>query len=209
MGKRLDEALRGLRAAMDGGRRAEAAAYARLVRQTMPDWDRLAHYLLGRWEVPPCVGAEDLVQEMLAEAWEAVRVWDPARGMDLPQYAVWRALSRARVAIDRARGAGKHKGKARSRHPVCFTVLGTATTPDPGSVQPGQEAAVRLRELAAGLDPVRRAVLVELLRAGGGVDEAARAVVADWELRMLTGAENVAAARRACREVLELLRAAA
>jgi len=70
-------------------------------RATRLEWFRLASYLLRRWQAPADVGLEDLVQEMLLEAWRISDRFDPRRGKTIQQYVTWNAVTRAKKWLHR------------------------------------------------------------------------------------------------------------
>lgn len=78
-------------------------------RETRGDWERLGNKMLGRWKVPGSVDIDDVVQEMLVEAWEAVSEFD-GRGKMKP-YVVWRAMTVAKRFLRIECGYSKCNGK--------------------------------------------------------------------------------------------------
>ncbi len=90
-------------------------SFASFAKETHSDWDRLACKLLARWKAPSAVDTEDLVQEMLLEAWVAVEKYDEARGA-LKPFVIWRAMTAAKRWLNVQRGVSSHNGdKAKSR----------------------------------------------------------------------------------------------
>lgn len=120
------------------------------VRRTFGDWNALGEYLAGRWELPPGVDAEDARQEMLLALFEeqAVASWDPARQVPLARYVVWNACASTKQYLHKQRGALRWSGKAKSRFPVAFSMLGVEEGHDPENVQQAeQEGRAEAREL--------------------------------------------------------------
>jgi RNA polymerase sigma factor (sigma-70 family) len=90
-------------------------SFASFAIETRADWERLAAKLLTRWKAPSAVDSEDLVQELLLEAWVSVGKYDPERG-PLKAFVVWRAMNAAKRWLNVQRGVSSHNGdKAKSR----------------------------------------------------------------------------------------------
>lgn len=150
MSRRLVAALSLVRAAIDRGEDG-AAEYAELARTTEKDWSRLAHYLHGRWVVPPEIGVEDVRQELLIEARDAIAAWDATRGYPLDRYVIWTALDKVRKYLHRERNAEKRSGSAASNFPMPVASF----TEDAGEGEfaislahdAGQEVILALKEL--------------------------------------------------------------
>ncbi len=98
--------------------REGSLSFAEFARETQPDWERLAINLLGRWKAPSAVDVEDLVQELLLEAWVSVGKYDATRG-PLKAFVVWRAMTAAKRWLNVQRGVRSHNGdKSKSRFDV-------------------------------------------------------------------------------------------
>lgn len=197
------------------------------VRATSGDWDALAASLVGRWEVPPGVDAEDMRQELLLAMWEkdAVGTWDPARAVQLSRYVVWASATGAKAWLHKQRGAARHRGTAKSRFPVAFSSLVDGTSDERGEAgsaverraQDGRatpdraaEARELLRRIFAALPTKRsRTALEVLLRVGGERGAAAEAIDADADLAIDCRVGSRDEARAVVGEALRLARAAA
>lgn len=104
--------------------RSGAITFAELSRRTHPHWLRLAAYLLRKWRAPTWVADEtDLVQEMLAAAWIALREWDPERGVPLRSYVIFNSVDKAKKFLHTQRKALRRDDKAPSRHPIPVSAL--------------------------------------------------------------------------------------
>ena len=99
------------------------STFDEFVAGTMPYWQKAAADLMTRWDHPPAVEEDDLVQEMLLGAWKALQTVDPFLG-DPRRYVVFGAVKAARRWFHRQRGAygfARTSGKNRSpegRYPV-------------------------------------------------------------------------------------------
>ena len=82
------------------------------------EWLALARWVRGRWIVPPSVGVEDVMQELLLAAWTAINKWDPERGYPLRRYVVWCSISAAAHWLHVQRQAKGQRGTSPSRFPV-------------------------------------------------------------------------------------------
>jgi DNA-directed RNA polymerase specialized sigma24 family protein len=76
-------------------------------RETKPSWERLARYLLRRWKAPKWVEVEEIVQELIIGAWNAVWCYSEflARGVPLANYVQWNAVDKAKKSLHKMRGA--------------------------------------------------------------------------------------------------------
>jgi len=182
-------------------------------RATRLEWFRLAAYLLRRWQAPADVGLEDLVQEMLLEAWSISARFDPGRGKTIQQYVTWNAVSRAKKWLHRQRCAYKLDDRSPSRHALCMASLDDDA---PRRLEPAAPAVpeerTRTRAVAEALgrldSDVDRALLLSLVDARGDVERAARDVVARPRARWLLRLEDEAHARRAIRRAMARAQAA-
>lgn len=83
------------------------------------DFERMAAYLARRWVPPSWCSREDLVQELMLGAW--LHVWsfyDPDADRSLARFVVYNAISHAKRALHKARGALLHGSADRARS--CF-----------------------------------------------------------------------------------------
>lgn len=105
-------------------------------RETRSDWERLGNKMLARWKVPPHVDIDDIVQEMLVEAWEAVAAYD-GRGK-LKTYVVWRAMTVAKRWLRIECGYSKCNGK---RDVLELQLVAVGDMIDEAGVVPSVEAS--------------------------------------------------------------------
>lgn len=82
----------------------------------------LAGSLFRSWQVPSSISPEDLEQEMLLAAWQAVARWDPAKA-SINGFVVFTMCDRAKKLIHKERAALRRDGKAQSRHAVPMSTL--------------------------------------------------------------------------------------
>jgi DNA-directed RNA polymerase specialized sigma24 family protein len=85
---------------LDGRIRFDAFACA-----TRREFERMAGYLLRRWLPPAWYTTEDVVQELLLGAHICMWEWSPVMGPSLSRYVVFNAMSHAKRALHKARGA--------------------------------------------------------------------------------------------------------
>lgn len=188
--------------------RGGAMTFVQFERATRLEWYRLAAYLLRRWQAPAAAGLDDLVQEMLLEAWRVVGRYDPRRGVRLDKYVTWNAVNVAKKWLHRQRRAYKLDDRSPSRHPLCLSSLDEDA---PRRLEPVadcdvEEEADRTRQIAVALsrltDELDRELFLRLVDARGDLDRAARAVSESAEARWMWRVEDEAGARRAIRRVL-------
>jgi len=182
--------------------------FARFTRDTQCEWTRLARYLMRRWSTPTDVDAEDLVQEMLAEAWRRLPEYDPGRGKPLEQFVVWNAVGRAKKWLHARRSALRRDDRASSRHDLCLSSLDEDASrrlepshcPDlEGDVDRSRSAASLPDRMANSLD---RALLEALIEARGDVDAAARRLASSPSRRWLYRIDGESVARAEIRRVM-------
>lgn len=183
--------------------------FQQFVHLTRDDWTRLARTIRKRWRIPPGVEFEDVRQEMLLAAWNAVGNWHEGNGMALAPFVVWKAVTRAKRWINGQRNAPRRSDRAASRYPVSFSVLMPADGDDVEAfaaslayVYPNQEQHAEMREQAleafGRCRTEREQVLLQLLlEEMGSVDHAIRRIVENPELRLALGLGGPNHSRRA------------
>ncbi len=75
---------------------------------TRNEFTRLAHALIRKWTPPSWADIGDIVQELYIGAWTTLfgkKPFNPARGVKLSRYVVFNAMSHAKRALHKARGA--------------------------------------------------------------------------------------------------------
>jgi DNA-directed RNA polymerase specialized sigma24 family protein len=82
--------------------------FDQLARETRGHWERLAEYLGRRWRLPGWVAREDVVQDLLLGAWEAIWHYKEGRS-SIEGYVVWNACDKAKKRLHRHRGAKLHR----------------------------------------------------------------------------------------------------
>lgn len=76
-----------------------------MARNTRADWRAMAQRLMQRpMLLPASVTVDDVAQEMLLAAWQALRNFDPSKGPALQTHVVWRAHTAAKRWLDGQRG---------------------------------------------------------------------------------------------------------
>lgn len=179
----MDEAIRAMVAGV--------ITFAVFVRQTEPEWMRLAAWLHRRWSIPASMEPGDVMQELLTGAWEAARAFDVARGTDPARFVIWTAITRAKKSINRERGALRRDDRAPSRHPIALSWLvreGTETRVSVVADQPGQhdraEAIEALACMVAGLPPGELDAVLAYVAAGGNEERAGAVLYGSTRMRL-------------------------
>lgn len=106
--------------------RRQEITFDQFARRTATDWTRLAGKLYMAWRknLPVGVELDDIRQEMLVHAWQAVGKYDNQRGgMSLKRYVVCVAWLKAVRFVHEQRNAKRRDDKSESRHPVSFSEL--------------------------------------------------------------------------------------
>lgn len=99
-----DEFEKGLWEVYEGRQTFDAFA-----RRMQRHWERLAEYIARRWRLPVWASKEDVVQDLMRGAWEAVWEYKPEKGTSLGGYVVYNAVDRAKKRVHRYRGAALHR----------------------------------------------------------------------------------------------------
>jgi DNA-directed RNA polymerase specialized sigma24 family protein len=97
MTKRLEEILMLVR---DGH-----VSFAEFVIGTRTQFRSMAGYLARKWTPPSWMTLEDLEQELYLAAWHAIWDFEEGRGVGISKYVVFNAISGAKRALHKARGA--------------------------------------------------------------------------------------------------------
>lgn len=160
----------------DAWREYARSAEEELVRQHLPAARRLARRVAG-WGRPEL--RDDIEQEAALALVEAVRDYDPGRGIPFASYALWRVHCRV-VDYLRAHGAEANRGAA---PPVPEGEERDSEDEGAGALRDALERRRALLE-APGVDDeaVRNALLTQLERAVASLPERDRQVLAlYWE----------------------------
>ena len=136
--------------------------FNRFSRQTHPFWVATARYLLGRWRAPDAVEIEDMVQELLVEAWRAFPKHDPLRG-DVTDFVCYEATSKAKRWLHGQRGRRRcsRSDKAPSRHPIRFSAIGASGGVHSRNTSQMDAAIIEFLEGALGVAEANQYDLVE------------------------------------------------
>ena len=140
--------MRRLKFPMEGGLESvrNGGSFDRFAKSTRSDWKRIAGYLWRRWSLPDGVEVEDVEQELLLHAWQAIRRWEDGRGPTLRSFVVWSSITGTKKWMHAQRSALRRDDRAPSRFPVSMSRLGLDLVECRASVEPNQEAFVMLRE---------------------------------------------------------------
>lgn len=171
------------------------------VRSTRADWQRIAAYLLRRWDAPCAVAVDDMVQELLLGCWTAVDRWEPTGGNSLKKFVVYQAVDKAAKWLHKQRRALRNDGRNPSRHALPFSafagksgeareieaVAGTCAEDDT------EERAARQHALESE-DEVGQLIIAEF--ALGGAEQAAWALLSVQTAREAAHVSTHAAARK-------------
>lgn len=187
--------------------RAGEISFAEFVRRTSKDWSRLTAHLYRRYRLPAGVEVDDVAQEMLVRAWEAVREWDPASTMPLDRFVTWKAYAKANRWIQGQRNAARRGSSAPSRFPAEFSSFGdTAKEVIVDLVRTPAatiEDRVLLGELLDALSSEGERVAFEFwIAAGGDSTEAVTDLLADEKVRLAFRLTTRESARRFLKSAL-------
>jgi hypothetical protein len=191
----LAEALAGLRSG--------EISFSKFYLLTKKDWAKMAAKLFGRWRLPCGVTEDDVEQEMLLSAWNAVfkpppKGWDPSRGIPLASYVVWTAHANTKKWIHTQRKAKRRDDHAPSRHALAISgmnlggegelslagLLDIVSCKEPEQ-ESSAEARAALKLIPTCADTERgRSALRAWLKAGGDLEEAVRLWYGDSQERV-------------------------
>lgn len=168
-GMTFDQAVLSLR---DG-----RTTFDEFTRATKGRWQSLALYIMRRWQLPPAVEPQDVIQELLLGAWRAVWKYDASRGASPSRYVVWNAVDYAKKKAHKMRGANMHSPDNSPGRPELVFARFRAAADDPEyfanmmGTEPEQnerlEEADRVaRAKDACADALERRVIDALARAG-------------------------------------------
>lgn len=89
--------------------RSGAITFETFVRATTTTWRAISKSIARRWDLPAWHDAEDIEQDLLLTVWSTLDQYDPARGVSLRGYVIWRAYDRAKKRVHRNRNAYRHR----------------------------------------------------------------------------------------------------
>lgn len=142
--------------------------------RTTDEWQRTARWLLQRWQhVPRAVEQDDVVQQLLWGAYDALLEWSSEGGMPLRGYVRWVAISRAKRWIHQQRNAKRRDGKAPGRYEISAADLAGEAEfgelpelPDDPQAEAWAELAMAGKRLA----PADRELFEAIARYGGDLE---------------------------------------
>jgi DNA-directed RNA polymerase specialized sigma24 family protein len=169
--------------------RTKQITFRSFYQRTRADWHRMAVALFRDWKLPPTVTVDDVEQELLLGAWIALGRWK-AGGMPLGGYVCWCAHNKATRWIHMQRQCNKHTRKGPGQYAWCVSALmkeGNSSAQlleSYADERPLVEDAHDYGEMLRLLPEVAqtfagRAALHALIAAGGDVDVAVRAWIAN------------------------------
>jgi DNA-directed RNA polymerase specialized sigma24 family protein len=184
-----------------------------VVRASEKRWERLAQYIGRRWYGPAWHGNDDLKQEILVAAWDAVWRFDERRAgrseRAIVRYVVFNAVDRAKKRRHSARGA--RQGNNPDSSPARFEML----APDEDAERvwaaatasaPEQERRMEAVEHALALCRTRaERIVVRALAQTGCLATAAQRVYDDASARALLGVRSSKEANVVVRKTAETL----
>ena len=171
-------------------------------RQTRDEWVAIARSIVRRYDIPPYVDVEDVVQQLFLVFVEKklVDAWDPERGVPIARFVAWTAKAGAKDWVHRTRRAHRGHGTSPSRYDLnearladfapnrSSTELGGFFDRLPTEV-PDQERQTAACEILASLvdaapDSRTRTVLKAMIVSFGDEREAAEAIRrnGEWSL---------------------------
>jgi len=179
--------------------------FDRFVYLTGPYWRRVAGDLRSRWEVPPAIGVEDIVQELLLGVWTALDKYEAGKS-PIKSFVLTRAIWSVKRWLHRERGAWGWQPKEPSRFPLSSSDT-VDQYEDPGGTE--QERAVEVLERMRVASTDRERVVMERIARCPSVDLVAADIYSDPDARLTMKFDNQVAARQAVyRTVLKMARTA-
>lgn len=184
-------------------------------RSTTSDWERIAGSLMRKWQCPPGVGVEDVMQELMLAAWKFVDKWDPKYGVKIDRYVTWNAIDKAKKWINKQRQAGTAGDKGKSRYPYCFAALGgddvalhklsSLDSPEEHCFA-HQRGLIFSRELVEQnrISPEDKAWILMFGQCGWDPDQAAVEVFGDFHARQFFQLESFETARLAAHQAMDV-----
>lgn len=173
--------------------RAGRCSFEDFVKRSLPSWERYARYLQRRWKGPWWHDREDVVQDLLFAAWDAIWNFDPALAPggdeEVLRYVVWNALDKAKKKIHKHRGAKLHGNADASpgRWDVPFSTFETEPTAR-ANVDSAEHVLAEIDEVLAACKSERERNSVRAILQTGSLEEAARLIAeADIGARNLYG----------------------
>lgn len=121
--------------------------FTKFYTSTHEEWIRIAKYLLRRWECPPSVDLEDIVQEMSLAVITVLPNFNPDKGITLERFIVWNACDRAKKWMHGQRAALRRSDKSGSRFPIPASYLNEWREEDKLVISPKQIGEVNAMEV--------------------------------------------------------------
>lgn len=189
-------------------------SFARFAELTRDHWRRMSQFLFDRWVIPAGVTREDIEQEMLLEAWEAVEEYDILSGsMNLHRYVTWRAFAKGKRYIHSQRNARRRDGKGSGRFPHAVAQLSEQQVEEVFSshqVEPNQHTRLEYQDrfhelMRTAPNTSKAAILCALVLNRGVVDDAVKTLWTERKLRVACGLKSERSARKAVRKVAKEL----
>lgn len=203
---------------------AKSITFGAFIHATRTEFARLAQALIRRWNPPAWVTTEDVVQDLHFGAWTTLfgkKPFNPARGVKLSRYVVFNAMSYAKRALHKARGAKLSGSADRNPSHIEKPLSAFGTRGDEGDLllerlldaEPAAEQIMIMAETREeAIDRALRActcaherVAIIAIEQGGDVDGAGRVLYDDFPTRIALrlGSEEHAAryVSRAAHEV--------
>jgi DNA-directed RNA polymerase specialized sigma24 family protein len=192
-----------------------AVFYAR----TRTDWRRMAVSLHKHWKLPPTVTSDDIEQEMLIGAWQALRKWELGRA-SLDGFVIWNAHNKAQKWIHQQRGCNLHTRRGPSQYAWCIAMLardgedgGSRVLENHTDGAPDSERDMDIDRLlaelpAAVMDDAGRHGLKRLIENEGDEERASCALYGDEEHRTVFGLKSPEHAKKVIRAGVRSVRRA-
>ncbi len=176
---------------------AGAITFDTFARANSRDWQAMARYLLRRF--PSDLDEQDVVQELLIGSWQAMKRFDPARGVSPERYCSFNAIARTKKRLRR---------QARASEELLGTdpVLQLPETPDPASQVHELERGERLRHLLDRCSSLKDAIVLMAFFREEDRTQTASALYQDPETRRLCRFGSESDAQRKVRQSLNRLK---
>ena len=83
----------------------ETGDFDKFVKASTPIWGAIARYLLRKWKCPAGVDEEDVLQELVMNAWLLHEKFDPTRGVSMSRNLIYTSTSYTKRWIHKQRNA--------------------------------------------------------------------------------------------------------
>lgn len=192
--------------------RSGAWSFAQFRAATRREWELMAASLMRRWECPPAVDLEDVVQELLLNAWRFLPKFEPDRGKTLHQYIVFNAMDKAKKWMHKQRGGGGDSSPGRlavsldqpgsSMYIEARAAMLSVRPPYTAERDAKERAQVVVRRFLRRASEHDRMWMYLIRECGWNTERAGKAAFRDVRARLYFGVESELHAARAAERVM-------